>query len=55
MQINQVLVSASVGDAVTNAAFELRELLRRVGPSDIYARYIDPALMDDVLLLRRSP
>jgi len=53
MQINQVLVSASVGDAVTNAAFELRELLRRVGPSDIYARYIDPALMDDVLLLRR--
>jgi glycosyltransferase involved in cell wall biosynthesis len=53
MQINQVLVSASLGDAVTNAAFELREMLRRVAPSDIYARYIDPRIMDDVLLLRR--
>src|SRR2546430_12692309 len=53
MQVNQVLVSASLGDAVTNAAFELRAMLRRVAPSDIYARYIDPRIMDDVLLLRR--
>jgi glycosyltransferase involved in cell wall biosynthesis len=53
MQINQVLVSASVGDAVTNAAFDLRDMLRRVTPSDIYASYIDPRLMDEVLELRR--
>ena len=53
MQINQVLVSASSGDAVTNAAFELRDLLRRVTASEIYASYIDPRLMGDVLPLRR--
>jgi L-malate glycosyltransferase len=39
-----VLVSASSGDAITNFAFELRELLRTFGPSEIFARHIDPAL-----------
>jgi glycosyltransferase involved in cell wall biosynthesis len=53
MRIDQLLVSASPGDAVTNAAFELRALLRRRGSSDIYARYFDPALAGDVFPLDR--
>ncbi|MEO7442029.1 MAG: glycosyltransferase [Acidimicrobiales bacterium] len=48
MEIHQVLVSASPGDAITSSAFELRRLLRRIGPSDIYARYFDPSLVGDV-------
>src|SRR5207302_460266 len=42
--IRQVVVSASAGDAVTNAAFGFQELLQRVGPSGLFARYIDPRL-----------
>src|SRR4051794_24807075 len=49
--IHQVLVAASPGDAITNLALGSRRLLRRVGPSEIYARHIDPALHDDVLPL----
>ena len=51
MQINQVLVSASPGDAITNHAFELRAVLRRICDSEIYARYYDPALGNEVLPL----
>lgn len=51
--IHQVLVSASCGDAITNAAFELRSLLRRIGPSEIYTRYWDPQLAHEVIPLRR--
>lgn len=51
MGIHQVLVAASPGDAVTNAAFGLRDLLRRLGPSEVYARYIDPHLADEVRFL----
>lgn len=53
MRIHQVLVSASPGDAITNSAFELRELLRQVGPSDIYARNIHPWIADEVLDLAK--
>ena len=53
MEFNQVLVSASEGDAITNAAFELRSLLRRVGPSEIYARFYDPSLAAEVIPLKR--
>lgn len=53
MEIHQVLVSASPGDAITNAAFEIRSLLRRIGPSEIYARYYDPALAAEVYPLER--
>jgi glycosyltransferase involved in cell wall biosynthesis len=49
--IHQVLVAASPGDAITNLALGSRRLLRRVGPSEIYARHIDPSLHDDVLPL----
>jgi len=48
MEIHQLLVSASSGDAVTDAAFGFRTLLRRVGPSEIFARYIDPRLGGEV-------
>jgi L-malate glycosyltransferase len=44
MGIHQVVVAASAGDAVTNAAFGFQELLRRVGPSEVFARYVDPRL-----------
>jgi len=53
MAIHQLLVSASPDDAITNAAIELRTLLRRVGPSEIYARFYDPVLGGDVKALSR--
>ncbi|HEX2039533.1 MAG TPA: glycosyltransferase family 4 protein [Acidimicrobiales bacterium] len=51
MRIDQLLVSASRGDAVTQSAFEIRSVLRRLGPSDIYARYFEPGLIGDVRAL----
>src|SRR6266508_4315899 len=42
-------------DATTNTALELRSLLRRVGPSEIFARYIASELSDDVHQLREFP
>jgi len=51
VEIHQILVSASPADAITASAFELRATLRRIGPSDIYARYFDPTLVGDVLPL----
>lgn len=48
MEIHQVVVSASAGDAITNEALELRELIRRVCPSEVYACHRDPAVTDDV-------
>lgn len=48
MGIHQVLVSASPRDAVTNSAFGLRDLLRRIGPSEIFSHYIDPQLEGEV-------
>ena len=42
--IHQVLVGASPGDAITNMAFGIQRLLRRVGPSEIYAHHTTPSL-----------
>ncbi|HET9443077.1 MAG TPA: hypothetical protein VFO65_07120, partial [Acidimicrobiales bacterium] len=50
MRFDQLLVSASPGDAITNAAFQIRQLLRLVGPSEIYAKYIHTDLLDEVLV-----
>ncbi len=55
MDFHQILVSASPGDAITNAALELRSLLRRVTRSHIFARYIDPALGGDIFSLESYP
>ena len=52
-EIHQVITAAAPGDAVTGAALALRDLLRRVGPSEIYARHVAPALAHDVHELRR--
>ena len=52
MQFNQILVSANPGDAITTSAYELRALLRQVGPSEIYSLYIHPDLEGDVKKLR---
>jgi glycosyltransferase involved in cell wall biosynthesis len=49
--IHQILVVASPGDAITNVAIALRDLLRNIGPSEIYARHVDPRLEQDVLPL----
>jgi len=59
MEIHQLLVGASPGDAITNAAIEFRNVLRRVCRSEVYARFYDPALEGEVLpmkdLARRQP
>ncbi|HET6794993.1 MAG TPA: glycosyltransferase [Acidimicrobiales bacterium] len=51
MEIHQVVVSAAPGDAVTEAAFQLRSLLRRVGPSEMFARYVHADLEGEVSYL----
>jgi L-malate glycosyltransferase len=51
MEIHQIVVSASAGDAVTNAALGFQEVLQRVGFSGLFARYIDPLLDGKVLPL----
>ena len=40
MEIHQVLVGASSGDAITNEALQMRRLLRTTGPSEIFSKYI---------------
>jgi glycosyltransferase involved in cell wall biosynthesis len=46
--IHQILAAASPGDAITNAALEYRDVLRRVGPSDVFARHIAPGAASEV-------
>ena len=48
MEIHQIVVAASPGDAVTNSALGLRDLLRRIGPSEIFAHYVHDDLEGDV-------
>jgi glycosyltransferase involved in cell wall biosynthesis len=50
-----VVVSAATGDAITNAALELRERLRRGGPSELFAAFIDPALGGEAYPLGEFP
>lgn len=51
MEIHQIVVSASAGDAVTNTALTFQEVLQRVGPSRLFARYIDERLQSRVFPL----
>lgn len=55
MEIHQVLVSASAADAITDSALRLRTLLREVGPSEIYARHVHPAMAPEVRRLMHYP
>jgi glycosyltransferase involved in cell wall biosynthesis len=48
MEIHQIVVGASPADAVTNDALAIRELLRQVGPSEIFARYVHDELAGEV-------
>ena len=48
MEIHQIVVGASPADAVTNDALAIQELLRRVGPSEIFARYVHEELVGEV-------
>lgn len=48
MEIHQVVVSAAPGDAITDAALEFRALLRRVGPSEVFASHRDPNITSEV-------
>ncbi len=54
IEVNQVLVGAGSTDAITNMARSLRGVLRSLGPSEIYARYIAPGV-DDILTLDKFP
>jgi glycosyltransferase involved in cell wall biosynthesis len=49
--IHQVLAAASPRDAITTAALEYRDVLRRVGPSEVYARHVAPGSASEVLPL----
>lgn len=49
MDIHQLIVSATPGDAISDAALENRGLLRRVANSEIIAAYRDPCLTRDIL------
>jgi glycosyltransferase involved in cell wall biosynthesis len=53
--IHQILAGASHGDAITNAALELRGLLRRTGASEVYARHVEPSVAAEVRALDRYP
>jgi glycosyltransferase involved in cell wall biosynthesis len=46
VEIHQVLVGATYGDAITNEAMRLRSLLQRVCASEVFGVYIDPRLSD---------
>jgi glycosyltransferase involved in cell wall biosynthesis len=48
MQINQVVISAAPGDAVTNSALAYRDVLREIGPSEVFAQHVDPTLQGEV-------
>ena len=46
--IHQILAAASPGDAITNVALEYREVFRRIGPSEVFARHIAPSSAAEV-------
>jgi glycosyltransferase involved in cell wall biosynthesis len=46
--IHQILAAASPGDAITNAALDYRDVLRKVGPSEVFARHIAPSSAGEV-------
>lgn len=44
MRVDQLLAAAAPGDAVTATALAHQRLLRTLGPSEVYATFVDPAL-----------
>lgn len=53
--VDQVLVTAASGDAITNLARSLRPVFERIGPSRVYARNVDPSLAAEVAPLDTFP
>ena len=53
--VHQILVGAGPGDAITQMALEIREELARHGPGDIFARFVEPVMADEVHTLDRLP
>jgi glycosyltransferase involved in cell wall biosynthesis len=51
MEIHQVVVAASPGDAVTNTALSFQSVLQKAGPSGVFARYVDKRLDGQVFPL----
>lgn len=52
---HQVIVGAGPGDAITQMALEIQSELREVGSSEIFARFIDPAMSDEISSLNDLP
>jgi glycosyltransferase involved in cell wall biosynthesis len=48
MHVDQIVVGASGGDAVTESALRIRDALRQHVESDLFALHIDPRISDDV-------
>ncbi len=49
LMLHQVIIGATIGDAITDQAFLLRRWLREMGfISEIFAEYIHPALAQDI-------
>lgn len=55
MAVHQILPAANPADPATGAALGLMSLLRRIGPSEVYAARVDPALGGKVLPLSALP
>jgi L-malate glycosyltransferase len=55
MHVDQVLVGASPGDAVTESALRVRDALRGAVHADVYALHLDPRLHGDVGRLQHYP
>jgi glycosyltransferase involved in cell wall biosynthesis len=53
VQFHQVVVGAHPGDAITQAALAARDLLRQVGPSEVFGYHVHPDMADEVFKLRR--
>ena len=54
-RVDQVLITASPGDAITSMALELRKTLRQTWPSDIFALTVLPELWFDVFGIDEMP
>src|SRR3954468_24651571 len=49
--IHQVIVGAGRGDAITSMAIAVRDALKQLGPSEIYAHHLSPDVADEVFSL----
>jgi glycosyltransferase involved in cell wall biosynthesis len=55
MHVDQIVVGAALGDAVTESALRIRDALRSVVDSDLYALHVDGRLEGDVGRVDRYP